>query len=57
MTAVYVVLGGLALVALWSVLAYNALGDASGINASPALSQGQLSIRSNRYLYCIGAQR
>lgn len=36
------------------VLAENDLGDASGINASPALSKGQLFIRSNRYLYCIG---
>jgi outer membrane protein assembly factor BamB len=38
------------------VLAENDLGDASGINASPALSNGQLFIRSNRYLYCIGAK-
>ncbi|MCI0681972.1 MAG: PQQ-like beta-propeller repeat protein [Gemmataceae bacterium] len=36
------------------VLAENDLGDASGINASPALSKGQLFIRSNRHLYCIG---
>jgi outer membrane protein assembly factor BamB len=36
------------------VLAQNDLGDTSGINASPALSNGQLFIRSNRYLYCIG---
>jgi outer membrane protein assembly factor BamB len=36
------------------VIAYNDLGDASGINASPAVSNGQLFIRSNRYLYCIG---
>jgi outer membrane protein assembly factor BamB len=36
------------------LIAENDLGDASGINASPALSDGQLFIRSNRYLYCIG---
>jgi outer membrane protein assembly factor BamB len=36
------------------VLARNDLQDASGIVASPALSDGQLFIRSNRYLYCIG---
>jgi outer membrane protein assembly factor BamB len=36
------------------VIAYNELGDESVINASPALSNGQLFIRSNRYLYCIG---
>jgi hypothetical protein len=39
------------------VLAENDLDDASGINASPALSNGQLFIRSNRYLYCIGAAK
>ncbi len=36
------------------ILAHNDLGDPSGINASPALSHGQLFIRSNRCLYCIG---
>jgi outer membrane protein assembly factor BamB len=35
------------------VLARNDLKDDSGIVASPALSAGQLFIRSNRYLYCI----
>jgi outer membrane protein assembly factor BamB len=39
------------------VLAENDLGDRSGINASPALSQGQLFIRSNQALYCIGAAK
>lgn len=38
------------------VLARNDLGDTSTINASPALSGGQIFIRSNRYLYCIGAR-
>ena len=32
----------------------NDLGDASVFNASPALSRGQIFIRSNEYLYCIG---
>jgi len=36
------------------VLAHNEFGDTSGINASPALSDGRLFIRSNTYLYCIG---
>ncbi|MBI3407539.1 MAG: PQQ-like beta-propeller repeat protein [Planctomycetes bacterium] len=37
-----------------SVIHHNDLDDDSVINASPALSDGQLFIRSNRYLYCIG---
>jgi outer membrane protein assembly factor BamB len=41
----------------FEILATNDLGDASGINASPALSSGQLFIRSNRYLYCIGTRK
>jgi outer membrane protein assembly factor BamB len=36
------------------VLARNKLGDDSAFNASPALVDGQLIIRSNEYLYCIG---
>ena len=36
------------------VLARNDLQDDSGIVASPAVSAGQLFIRSNRYLYCLG---
>jgi hypothetical protein len=36
------------------VLAHNQLGDDSAFNASPALVDGQLFIRSNEYLYCIG---
>ncbi len=36
------------------VLAHNQLGDDSAFNASPALVEGQLFIRSNQYLYCIG---
>jgi outer membrane protein assembly factor BamB len=37
-----------------TVLAHNDLGDESAINASPALADGQIFIRSNQYLYCIG---
>jgi outer membrane protein assembly factor BamB len=37
-----------------AVLAHNDLGDSSAFNASPALSNGRLYIRSNQYLYCIG---
>ena len=37
-----------------TVINHNDLDDTSGINASPALSGGQLFIRSNGYLYCIG---
>ena len=36
------------------VLAHNDLGDASVFNASPAVSDGQLLLRSNRFLYCLG---
>lgn len=36
------------------ILAHNQLGDDSSINASPALVDGRLYIRSNEYLYCIG---
>lgn len=38
-------------------LAQNDLGDRSIINASPAISDGQLFIRSNEYLYCIGEKK
>jgi outer membrane protein assembly factor BamB len=37
-------------------LAHNKL-DASTSNASPAVSESQLLLRSNRYLYCIGKPR
>jgi len=37
-----------------TVIAQNDLGDQSAINASPALVDGQIFIRSNQYLYCIG---
>ena len=35
-------------------LALNTLGDASTFNASPAISQGQIFLRSDKALYCIG---
>ncbi len=35
-------------------LARNDLGDDSVFNATPTVSDGQLLLRSNRYLYCIG---
>lgn len=38
------------------VLAHNRLGDDSGFNASPALVGGQILMRSNQYLYCIGTK-
>ena len=36
------------------LLETNKLTDTSGFNASPAISQGQLYIRSGGSLYCIG---
>jgi outer membrane protein assembly factor BamB len=38
-------------------LAHNNLGDDSAFNASPALSNGHIFVRSNRFLYCIGQRR
>jgi outer membrane protein assembly factor BamB len=38
-------------------LAHNKLDDDSVFNASPAVSNGQLLIRSNKYLYCIGEKK
>lgn len=35
-------------------LSRNQLGDPSVFNATPALSNGQLLLRSDRFLYCIG---
>jgi outer membrane protein assembly factor BamB len=37
-------------------LAHNDLGDDSLFNASPALSDGQILVRSDAYLYCIGTR-
>jgi outer membrane protein assembly factor BamB len=38
----------------FKLFAHNTLGDASVFNASPAPDNGQLLMRSNRYLYCLG---
>jgi hypothetical protein len=36
------------------VLAHNELGDRSTFNASPAVSGGQIFVRSDTHLYCLG---
>lgn len=38
-------------------LAHNELDDDSTFNASPVISNGQLFLRSDRYLYCVGLPR
>jgi outer membrane protein assembly factor BamB len=38
-------------------LAHNDLGDASPFHGSPAVSDGRLLVRSDKYLYCIGTRR
>ncbi len=40
----------------YNLLATNRFeSDSSGFNATPALSNGQMFVRSNQYLYCIGS--
>ena len=39
----------------WEVLAVNALGDE--VNATPALSEGRLYVRTRGSLYCFSASR
>jgi len=39
------------------VLASNDLQDQGGFTASPAISEGQLFLRNNAYLYCIAEQK
>lgn len=39
-----------------NVLGTNRLNDDSDFNATPAVSQGQLFLRSNRAIYCIGGK-
>jgi hypothetical protein len=39
------------------VIARNDLGDTSAFNASPAVSKGQLFIRSHENLYCLGQKK
>jgi hypothetical protein len=48
--------GGIVLAAKpeFAELVRNGLGDASIFNASPAVSNGQLLLRSDKFLYCIG---
>jgi outer membrane protein assembly factor BamB len=41
----------------FKLLAHNTLEDPSVFNASPAASDGQLFLRSDRTLYCIGKKR
>jgi outer membrane protein assembly factor BamB len=38
----------------FNLLAHNTLGDTSIFNGSPAVSNSQLLLRSDRFLYCIG---
>jgi outer membrane protein assembly factor BamB len=38
-------------------LAVQDLGEPGGFTASPAISHGQLLVRSNRYLYCFGEKK
>jgi hypothetical protein len=38
----------------FKLLAHNTLGDKSIFNGSPAISNSQLLLRSDKYLYCIG---
>jgi outer membrane protein assembly factor BamB len=38
----------------YKLLAHNTLGDKSVFNGSPIADNGQLLLRSNRFLYCIG---
>jgi hypothetical protein len=44
----------LALSPQFKLLAHNRLGDESVFNATPAVSNGRLLLRSDRFLYCIG---
>ena len=37
-------------------VAHNELSDESDFSASPAVSDGQLILRSNKYLYCVAAE-
>lgn len=37
-------------------LAHNTFDDRSTFNASPAISNGQIFLRSDRYLYCVGSR-
>jgi outer membrane protein assembly factor BamB len=41
----------------FKLVAHNTLGDSSVFNASPSVVDGQLLLRSDRYLYCISKKR
>jgi len=41
----------------FNLVSHNTLGDASIFNGSPAVSNSQLLLRSDRYLYCIGKEK
>jgi hypothetical protein len=38
----------------YKLLAHNVFADDSRANASPSVSAGQLLLRSDEYLYCLG---
>ena len=40
----------------YQLLAHNELGDDSRANASPAISDGHLFLRTDQALYCIGSK-
>ncbi len=39
------------------LLAHNTLGDTTYFNGSPALADGHILLRSDRYLYCLGTKK
>lgn len=41
----------------YSVISQNDLGDDTDFNASPSVSQGQIFLRSNQALYCLGEKK
>jgi hypothetical protein len=42
----------------YELLAHNKIADDKSIfNGSPAVSRGQLFLRSDKYLYCIGVKK
>jgi hypothetical protein len=41
----------------FEVLAHNRLDDKSEFNASPAVADGRLYLRSDRFLYCLGSSK
>ena len=41
----------------YKILAQNKFNDDSDFNATPAISESELFLRSNRFLYCVAAQK